>query len=109
MKRLDNLKETAPETLSNPDITELAAEGDKLHDIKVLAQSDGGKTLVKLLSRDVIFSIQKLTGMYRTATRDEMVSVLASIEAQFNVARLLMTADETLKYLDAELEEALRE
>lgn len=109
MSRLTKVKEKAPELLTNPEVASLAEQADQLHKIKALADTDGGKELIKLLLTDVVGSVNRLIGLYRTATRDELVSTIAEMSAHLNTARLLINSKDNLEFLDSELEDMLRE
>jgi hypothetical protein len=109
MSRLSKVKEKNPELLTNPEVVDLAQQADHLHDIKALAESNGGKALVKILFTDVVHSVRKLGGMYTTATHAELVSQIARMDAHLSTARLIVNAKDNLEYLDSELAEMLRE
>ena len=107
MKRVSRINQENPELLDNEEILGVATEADRLQEFAIIAKTPEGETLIKTLLKDYILKAQHLQGMYKTATRDEMVSYLASMEASWDTATLLANADKLLKYLDAELEEAL--
>lgn len=109
MKRVSRIREQNPELLSNEEVLGVAKEADRLQELATIANTPEGQTLVKTLLKDYILKAQHLQGMYKTATRDEMVSYLASMEASWDTATLLVNSDKLLTYLDAELTEALSE
>jgi len=109
MKRVTKLKESSPELLSNEEVYETAVEADRLQELSTLAKTPEGKSLIKLLLEDYRFKAQQLHGMYRTASRDELVSVIAGMEAVWDTAKLLSTAESLLEFLDGELDDALTE
>lgn len=109
MKRVTKLKESSPELLSNEEVYETAVEADRLQELSVLAKTPEGRSLIKLLLEDYRFKAQQLHGMYRTASRDELVSVIAGMEAVWDTAKLLSTAESLLEFLDSELDDALTE
>ncbi len=109
MKRLTKLKESNPELLANEELLATAKEADRLQEFATLAKTPEGKSLIKLLLEDYRMKAQQLHGLYRAGTRDELVSVIAGMEAVWDTARLLTTADALLGFLDTELEDAIQE
>jgi len=107
MKRTTRIKESSPELLSNEEVFTMAVEADRLQEFSTLAKSPEGQSLIKLLLEDYKLKAQHLHGLYRTATRDELVSVIASMEAAWDTAKLLASAESLLQILDTELEDAL--
>lgn len=108
-KRTTKLKEKRPELLSSEEVYQTAAEADRLQELSTLAKTPEGKTLMRLLMQDYRLKAQQLHGMYRTASRDELVSTIASMESSWDTAKLLTSADTLLEFLDQELDEALSE
>jgi len=108
-KRITKIKESRPELLSNDDVFQMAQEADRLQDLSTLSKTHEGKSLIKLLLQDYRMKTQQLHGMYREADRDKLVSVIASMEASWDTARLLVTSEALLGFLDTELEDALNE
>jgi hypothetical protein len=109
MSRVSNLKKDAPELLADVDVFNLADEADKLQDLKVLYDTDGGKQLVSLLIKDTKYGLQSLCSTYRTASHTELIALIAHIDAHWSTAKLLLSAEDGLRMLDSELENALRE
>ena len=108
-KRISRLTKDKPELLSNEEAVMFATEADRMSELSKVARSPEGKTLIKLLLEDYRVKAQQLQGLYRTATRDDLVSYIASMEASWDTAKLLATSDTLLEFLDSELEDALRD
>ncbi len=108
-ERVADLKTKAPDLLENQEVFDLAAEADKLHDIKALADMPGGKQLTGILLKSVINNVYKLISLYRTAPDVELRAVIAQIDSELNVARVILNAEDGLKVLDAELTALLSE
>ncbi len=109
MTKTASLKKNNPEAYNTPHILEAAEQSDILHDLVALESTPGGKTLIKLLIKDAIGNFHRLRGSYREASRDELVSIIASMSAQYDTARLLINAKESERIADEILEEALSE
>jgi hypothetical protein len=108
-KRVTKIKEEAPELLSNPDIYNLAEQADQLHSLKTLADTDGGKDLINLLIKDVVYAVHKLCGKYKIATHTELIATIADMHAHLTTAQLLLRSKDNLEIVDSELDEMLRE
>jgi len=91
------------------DLLSLAEQAAKLHTLKALADTDGGKELVGLLIKDVLYCVGTLRGQYKTASHMELVATIASMDAHLATAQLLLNSKDNLKIVDDQLEEALRE
>lgn len=109
MSRLSRIKQDAPDKAELTEVVDLAEQADKLQDLKALHDTDGGKVLVRLLLTDVVNNVKRLCSSYRSATHVELMATIASIESNLDTAKLLIGAEEGMKVLDAELEDALRE
>jgi hypothetical protein len=109
MTRLQQLRESRPELLSDEQTVTLAEQADNLHDIKGLADTDGGKRLVEILMTDAVSSFYRACSSYRTATHLELIALLADVSSKLDTAKLLINSKEGMEYLDAELNRALRE
>lgn len=109
MSRLQKVKENRPELLTDERLVTMADEADTLHEIKALADTDGGKRLIELLARDAVAGIYRACNVYRTASHTELIALLADTATKIDTAKLLLGSKENLAYLDAEIERALRE
>lgn len=109
MSRRSKVKKENPEALKNEDILSLIDQADIQQDIKVMAESAGGKIVTKLLIQDVVNKIMQLEAMYKTASHVELIAVIADMLAYLNTAKLLTRSKENLKLLDEQIAEALTE
>lgn len=91
------------------DLKDLAFEADRFHALKVLMEQEGGQVLCDTLISDVVAAMNVLVGHYPSMDRDQLVSMIARMEASLNMTRALYRAADNLEAVDADLEEALRE
>lgn len=107
MSQVNRLKKQNPEALNNEDIRSLAVEADNLHDIKAIATSKAGETLIILLRSDLASRVSELEAKYKTASHTELVAVCADLSANFQLLRLLHNAATNEEIVTAALEDAL--
>jgi hypothetical protein len=96
MTRVKDYKD-APE-----DIIALAEQADTLQDIKVLYESNGGKSLVKTLTKDVVNAMNSLA--YGTEHREQNC---ARLRANLDLLKLLVNAKDNEEEADRIIAEAL--
>lgn len=106
-KQTKDLKESNPEAYAQPHIQDLVEQSDRLHTLKALADTDGGKELIKLLVQDTVNSLHALRANYRSATHTELIAIISNMAAHYDTARLLFNAEENEQAADEQLEEAL--
>lgn len=109
MNRVNSLRKDAPELLENQEVFDLAAQADQLQELKALADMEGGKQLIKLLIKDVVFKVNQLQASYRTASHIELLAIISEMSAHLNTAKLLINSKENIELLDKELAESLSE
>jgi HPt (histidine-containing phosphotransfer) domain-containing protein len=107
MSRLSKITEEAPELLEDKDFTDLVASADKLHDLKVLAESAGGEALVKHLVKRIVQNMHILSHSYKTANHAELIAVIAQMASLLEIARFITTAKSDLEYLDQQIADTL--
>lgn len=81
-RELTKIVEAHPHLANNEYIAELSEGLDKAKDVAVVANSDGGKILAKLLKDKCDSLLSELVMRYKEATREELVALIASYEAQ---------------------------
>lgn len=108
-KRLSQIKKSNPELLDNDHVRYLAEQGDLAHNIKTIADSEGGKATMQLLLRDVVSRVYALSTQYKTASHAELMALCADLSSHLQLAKLYVNAEDSLAELDAQLEEALTE
>lgn len=109
MSRLSNVQKERPELLEDTDFSELIESADKIHSIKVAAESEGGRELISFLLMNVVNSIHVLSGRHQEATHTELVSIISRMSANIATARFLSTAKGDIENLDEQIAEMLRE
>lgn len=106
-KQIEELKKNNPELYKQPHIQELVDQSDRLHSLKSLATTEGGKELMKLLVRDTVNSLHSLRANYKTATYTELIAIISNMAAHYDTARVLLNAEDNEKMADEQLEEFL--
>lgn len=109
MKNLDRVIEENPEFVTPDGVVPLQEQIDQLHDLECLFQTEGGKTLVKILLRDVALRVNSLQSVYRTATHIELVALIAEMDAHLSTAKSLLNAKAGKEVLEAEFDEMIEE
>lgn len=107
MSRKNSLRKDNPELLENQDILNLVEMADEFQDIKALADTAGGKLLIKYLMSDVTNQVYWLESNYKTATHEQLVTAIATMVSHLNTARLLINSKAKLEEMDEELRNAL--
>lgn len=87
----------------NPDLQDLVSEADKLHDIKTLYDTEGGKQIVNLLLKDVVSVVHTITN----AEPKDMPQLAERLKASLNLVRLFVKAGENEEHLDSLIADAL--
>lgn len=88
---------------------ELQKELDEVKKLDVLADSEGGKLLVKALLTDIVNGIDSLTMSFSTATHIELISNIAKIKERLNIVRSLTRAKKNKEFLSDELRDLLEQ
>lgn len=109
MSRVSKIKEKSPELLEDQDFAELLQSADAIHDIKVCAESNGGKALIKFLLTNVVNTVHVLSGQHQTMTHTELVATISKMSTNLATARFLTTAKGDVDELDKQIAEMLRE
>jgi hypothetical protein len=84
------------------DIIALAEQADTLQDIKVLYETNGGKALVKTITKDIISSMNNLA--YGTEDREQHC---ARMRASLDLLKLLVNSKETEEAIDEIIADSL--
>lgn len=108
MSRTSKIKESNPELLENEEFAELLASADAIHNIKVIAEMEGGKALVNYFLTNVATNVHRLTGLAETASKEQLVAIIAEMKANLAAARFLTTAKGDLEHLDEMIADTLR-
>ena len=89
------------------DSIDLAEQADKLQDIKALGDTNGGKELVNLLLTDAVNAARKMANNYTTYSQNDFIAQCATIRANTDLARLILSAEDNLEYLDEQIAQLL--
>jgi hypothetical protein len=76
-------------------------------DLETLANSNGGKELLKALTQDIISSMQTMVNKRSIFTLQEYTSTAADIKSRLDIIRILKGAEEKKDMLKNLLEEEL--
>ena len=109
MSKLTQLKEDNPELEVTPELVDNTEMYDKVHDLKVLYDTRGGKVLVQAMITDALSKLHFIRGNYGTLTHQELIKNISQIDVYLDTAKSLMDAEQSMKLLDEEITEALRE
>lgn len=90
-------------------IETLTEQQDKLHDLKALYDTPGGKHLVSLYMTDVAGIVHQLCNGYKDMDLTKLHALCAEMNVHLTTARLLMNAKESEETIKQQLEEALAE
>lgn len=93
----------------NPDVKLMADNLDELSAISALADTEGGKLLVKTLMADVLSALDTLSVKYKELTVQEFIGLSASLKTNLDMIRVLKRAKKNTDELMGMLEEALKE
>lgn len=109
MQNLNKIIEDNPDFEVPVGTKELQDQIEELTDLECLFTSPGGKTLVKILLKDVALRVNSLQSVYRTATHIELVALIAEMDAHLSTAKSLLNAREGREILEAEFDEMIEE
>lgn len=93
----------------NEEANRVADELDVLASLDVLADSEGGKILVKNLTKDIVTTVELLAAKFKTATHVELIAYCAAMKEKLDVLRSLTRSKRNKKFKREELEELLKE
>jgi len=88
---------------------EIKKELDRVKSISVLANSDGGKILVKSFHKDIINDMDKLAYNYASLTHIEMIAICANLRTKLSLLRTFNNSKKNQEIAEKDLEESLKE
>lgn len=91
-------------TVNKEDIIE---DLNKIKDIVILADTEGGKQLVSLLVEDIVSNIDGLLNERHTASHTQLISMICDLKARLDMVRIITRAEHNEKFLKELLEETL--
>ena len=109
MKNLNKVIEENPDFQVPEGAVPLQEQIEQVRDLECLYQTIGGKTLVKILLKDVALRVNSLQSVYRTATHIELVALIAELDAHLSTAKSLLNAKAGKEILEAEFDEMIEE
>jgi hypothetical protein len=109
MKNLNKVIEENPDFVVPDGVASLQDQIDEIKDLECLYEAPGGKTLVKILLKDVALRVNSLQSVYKTATHIELVALIAEMDAHLSTAKSLLNAKAGREVLEAEFDELLEE
>ena len=80
---------------------------DKYSSLESLSVSKGGVLLMEGLKSDIVDSINRLIGGYRTLPHMELIAIIASLDIKYNMHRAISKSGENKKLAKNALEEIL--
>lgn len=87
---------------------EVIEDLNKIKDIVILSETEGGKRLIETLTTDIIQDIERLIEGRMTFTHlDQFVSITCDIKAKLDVIRVLKRAKKNETFLKELLEDTL--
>jgi len=86
---------------------EIIKDLKKVKNISSLAESEGGKELIKSLSEDIISSIEDLISRRMTLDLQGYTSLACDIKTRLDLLKVLKKAKKNEKYLEEILNEAM--
>lgn len=81
----------------------------KLHKIKDLTLTEGGKELATLQKELVINQVAELSNSYQTKTHAELIALCARLSANLGLLQILTGVDEQIKAIEKLYEEEDKE
>lgn len=90
-------------------IESLVEQQDKLHDIKALGDTPGGKRLVDLYMEDALGVVYQLANQYKDKNELELKTLCAELKTFLFAAKMIINAEDSEAATKATLEETLRE
>lgn len=108
-KELHKIEEAIPSLRGNEYIADLSQVFSDKKDLRILAESDGGKILFKTIRERIDLILSNLRRDYKTATRDELVAVISAYDAQMALLDEIEGIRDQEDALRNELDEAILE
>lgn len=103
-KELQKNRPNAPQ-----EVFDLAEQFDTNHELKALADTEGGKQLVELLLKDVVATVGNIAGNRAKWSLAEFQAAGADLDTKLNLLRVITRAKENEQFLDEMIADALAE
>lgn len=92
--------------MSKEDIKDIKDEVKKFKALEAVGDSEGGKLIIASVLKDIDSAIHSLIGKYKSASDSELRAACASLEANYNLFKLLTGASDNKKIAMQDLREA---
>lgn len=93
----------------NPLVKTMADDRDEAASLEAVALSNGGKVLVKGLTKDIIRGIERVAAMYQQLSHVEFIGLGAEMKSNIDMLRALTRAGKNKQYITDEIERLLGE
>lgn len=104
-KTRDAIKAKNPEV--SAEVLADADKYDKVKDIAIFADTEGGKILKESAMKDVLAVIYSIVNTYQTASHAELVARCATLNANINLWSVLAQSKKDAELFKRDLEQAL--
>ena len=88
-------------------VEEVSEDIAKYKSISSLCNLDGGKILIDSLESDVRSSIENIISGYKKLNHIEIIALVAKLEANLNLLKVLTRADKNLEFAQEEYKKML--
>lgn len=109
MSRVNKVREERPDLLKDQDFEELLKSADKIHAVKVAAETEGGQEVMKYLLTQVVNGIHTLNARQNEASHQELVAIISKMGSFLATARFLSTAKGDVDDLDQQIADMLQQ
>jgi hypothetical protein len=90
-------------------VKDIANDLDKVAALSALADTEGGKVLIKSLMQDIMSDVDRISNGYKILTTQEFIGIGASLKTNIDMVRVLSRAKENKNFLEELLEKELQE
>lgn len=93
----------------DPRVEEMSDEFDAFNALDILSTSEGGKILIKSLTKDVMGTLETIVLKYNTLTHIEFIAYSAKIKEKIDILRSLTRARKNKQFITEEIDKLLEE
>ena len=93
---------------SNPELTSIADNLDRVSAIAAISEMEGGKLLINGLVQDIIGGVETVAALHKTMTLQEFISLGAAIKERMDLVKALTVANKNKEYLTELLDKELK-
>lgn len=77
--------------------------------IEAVANSRGGKVIIKSLKKDIVSGLDELCNKFKVGSHVEIIAIIAKLSERLNILRTLTRAEKNKKVFEQELAELISE